>query len=274
MISSVSKRRDSRLTGSFMILALLPMLYSMAAYIWGLWPLGRPEPATCPVAATNYQVFVDPTGSNQDIRNWSGQARLFTQILGSCSNVSFWTITNNSSAEAAFGEPIAFPLLDKNAAGKIVVAVTREIQQLRQKTEDRILKMMTQKGAHATDVIGIFNKLAPASARRNVLVVFSDGQESARKVDLENGHACVGNESVSRLVGLALEGRAMSGTIDHFEAIDWVIPANSGRLGCNSRDELRLFWGTFLTRISQTGRFASFRFDTNIFSGGTNNEAR
>jgi hypothetical protein len=273
MIASVSKRRDSRLSGSFMILALLPMLYLMAAYIWDLWPLSRRGPATCPVDATNYQVFVDPTGSNQDIRNWSGQARLFAQKLGSCSNVSFWTITNNSSAGAAFAEPIVFPLLDKNAAGESVITVTQEIQQLRQKTEDRILKMMTQKGAPATDAIGIFNKLVPDNARRNVLVVFSDGQESAGRVDLENGYACVSKQSVSRLVDLALEGRAMSGTIDNFEAIDWVIPANSGRLGCNSRDELRLFWETFLARISQTRKFAPLRFDTNIFSGGTNDEA-
>jgi hypothetical protein len=204
------------------------------------------------------------------MRNWSGQAHLFTQTLGSCSEVSFWTITANSSGEAAFAEPITFPLLDKNAASGPVIWATREIQVNRAETEKRLLKMMAQKGATATDAIGIFNKLTPDTTRRNVVVIFSDGQESAGKVNLENGHTCVSVQNVFEIVDVALDGRAkMSSDIDQFEAIDWVIPAKSGIRGCNSRDELHLFWESFLARIS-TGKAPALRFDTDISWGDAN----
>ncbi len=262
------RRAGFGLAGAFLL-----VVYVMAAYIIGLWPLQLPPAAACPVTATNYQVFVDPTASNSHTGNWPAEAGAFARTLGSCDRVSFWIIDANSSSGAAYGEPLVFPLLDPNAPGAIVIDANNKIESSRAQVERRISEMMHLKGAARSDVIGIFNKLKPVKDRRNVLVVFSDGQESAQGVNLEDGHSCVTSRNAPALVDLALANRRMGGVIGRFDAVNWVVPASSGKLGCNSRDELRLFWKTLIERLCGTPRALKFCFDTNVFSVGEEYES-
>lgn len=266
MISPNTKQTSFPFAAVGLPLVFITAAYFVAAQIFGLWPLKIPDAGRCLATATNNQVFVDPTGSNQHTENWKAEANSFAQTLGTCARASFWTIDDNSSSGATYGKPLVFPVVDPNAPGAIRIKVEKEIEDLRAEVEKRIASMMLQKGAARTDLIGIFNKLEPEADRRNVLVVFSDGEESGAGVDLENGHSCVNSGNVSDLVDQALQNRRMERTIDRFDAIQWVIPASSGKLGCNSRDELRLFWETVVARLSRKGGAPLLHFDTNVFS--------
>jgi hypothetical protein len=272
MTSPHTEQTEFRLALFYLPLVFLSAAYLVAAQIFGLWPLRLPAAAVCPATATNNQIFVDPTGSNRHTENWQPEAHSFAQTLGSCARATFWTIDDNSSSAAAYGKPLVFPMVDPSAPGAIRITVEKQIEALRAEVEQRIAKMMLQKGAARSDVIGIFNKLSPEVDRRNVLVVFSDGKESGGGVDLEDGHSCIDTGNVSGLVDLALRNRHMDSTVDRFDAIKWVIPASSGNLGCNSRDELWLFWGTVVARLSRPGRAPALLFDTNVFSLGAEYE--
>jgi hypothetical protein len=273
MISPNTRQTSFPFAAVCLPLVFLSAAYLIAAQIFGLWPLKLPDAGACPATATNNQVFVDPTGSNQHTQNWKTEAHSFAQTLGSCARASFWTIDDNSSSGAAYGKPLVFPMVDPSAPGAVRIKIEREIGDLRTEVEERIARMMLQKGAARTDVIGIFNKLEPEADRRNVLVVFSDGQESGGAVGLENGRSCVNSGNVSELVDLALRNRRMESTIDGFDVVQWVIPASSGKLGCNSRDELRLFWETVVARLSRHGGVPVLHFDTNVFSSRGEYEA-
>jgi hypothetical protein len=265
MISPNTKQTNFPFAAVGLPLVFVTAAYFVAAQIFGFWPLKLPAAGGCPATATNNQVFVDPTGSNRHTENWKTEANSFAETLGSCAHASFWIIDDNSSSGAAYGKPLIFPLVDANAPGAIRIKVEKEIEDLRAEVEKRIAGMMLQKGAARTDLIGILNKLKPEADRRNVLVLFSDGEESGGGVDLENGHSCVNSENVADLVDQALRNRRMEHTIDRFDAIQWVIPAGSGKLGCNSRDELQLFWETVVSRLSRKGDAPLLHFDTNVF---------
>ena len=241
--------------------------YLVAAYIFRWWPIPAAVPAACPATATNYQVFVDPTESNRDTENWRSEAGRFTRSLGACDSVSFWTVTSGSSSGARYGEPLNFPLLDPNVAARDRVPVEAEITRLRCQTEETIKKMMHQKGAPWSDIVGILNRLKPTDERSgNVLIVFSDGKESSpHGVDLEDGHDCVSPDRLQELVDRALKGRPHAEGLDRFEAIKWVVPSGSGVSGCNSRAELQLFWRGVIALSARSARPPSLVFDTNVF---------
>lgn len=94
---------------------------------------------------------------------------------------------------------------------------------------------------------------------------FSDGKESTARISLEDGHACITPETVTDLVDLALRDRPLKSAISSFQSIQWVVPDRSGKRGCNSRDELQLFWTEVVTRLSRPGNPPALRFDINLF---------
>jgi hypothetical protein len=167
MISPNTKQTCFPFATVCLSLAFLSAAYLMAAQIFGFWPLKLPDAAGCPATATNNQIFVDPTGSNQHTENWKTEAHSFAQTLGSCAHTSFWTVDDNSSSGAAYEKPMVFPLVDPNAPGAIRINVEKEIEGLRTEVEERIARMLQQKGAAHSDVIGIFNRLEPETDRRN-----------------------------------------------------------------------------------------------------------
>lgn len=239
--------------------------YLLAAFIFGFWPMPHPPVAVCPAAATYHQIFVDPTASNEHTENWKTEAHAFAQNLGSCDQASFGMITDNSSSGAQFGDPLAFPLIDRNASIAEVRDAENKIRDMRSETERRIAQMMREHGAKRSDIVGIFFKLKPVENRRNVLDVFSDGKESGARINLEDGHTCVTPGNVADLVDLAVRDRPLKSAIGAFQTIEWVIPDRSGKRGCNSRDELQLFWTGVITRLAEPGSAPAVRFDTNLF---------
>jgi hypothetical protein len=245
-------------------------LYILVAWILNWWPFPARVLATCPATAVHYQVFVDPTASNKikaGIKNnWKAQARRFADSLDSCDEASFWEITGDTSSSPEKDEPLVFPFLDPNTPGPDVPAIITEIKAKRIAAEHTITTLMGKNGAARSDIVGMFNKLKPAAVGRNVLVVFSDGKESASGVILEDGSGtCVNPETVEDLVGEALKDRFPAEGLDRFEAIKWIVPEDSGGLNCNARDNLRLFWQRLVARLSRSPHPPELTFDTNIF---------
>jgi hypothetical protein len=248
-------------------------LYTLAAWIFNWWPLPARVRATCPATAVHYQVFVDPTASNKIAAgikdNWKAQARRFAESLDSCDQASFWEITDGTSSSPEKDEPLVFPFLDPNTPGPDIPPIIAEIKAKRIAAENTIATLMGKKGAAKSDIVGMFNKLKPAAVGRNVLVVFSDGKESASRVILEDGSGtCVNPETVGTLVDEALKDQIPAEGaegLDRFEAIKWVVPGDSGGLNCNARDNLRLFWQRLVARSSRSPHPPDLTFDTNVF---------
>lgn len=129
-------------------------------------------------------------------RHWKAEIPKFAQTLDSCDEVSTWTVDANTSAAASFGDPTSFPLRDPNASGGEIVGIDQKIEQLRQAVAARLTDLLVQTGAATSDIVGIFDKLQPREKMRNVLVIFSDGKESAAGISLEDGAACVSPANV------------------------------------------------------------------------------
>jgi hypothetical protein len=266
MISPTTKRTSlpTAITG----IAIFGLaIYLFVAQIFGLVPFTAPAPAACPATAANYQIFVDPTGSNQHTENWKTEAHALAQTLGPCDRATFYAVGNNTAAGAAFSKVLVMPTPDPNASGGERIRVGREVVALHAEVEKRIERMMAQPGSARSDIIGIFSKLTAVPGMRNVVVVFSDGQESGGSLNLEDGHQCVSRDNVTGLVNLALPRRPLESAIGRFDSVKWIMPSQSGRLGCNSR-ELALFWQAVIARLSRTGKAPALTFDTNIFSIG------
>jgi hypothetical protein len=267
-MTSPKRKRTSIPTAAITGLTIFGLaIYLFVAQIFGLVPFRAPAPAACPSTAANYQIFVDPTGSNQHTDNWKTEAHALAQTLGPCDRATFYAVGSNTAAGAAIGTPLVLPIPDANASGGERLRVVHQIAALRAETEQRIERMMTQPGSARSDIIGIFSKLTAAPGMRNILVVFSDGQESAGPLNLEDGHQCVGRDNVQALVSLALPRMPFESAVGRFDSVKWIIPAQSGRLGCNSR-ELALFWRAVIARLSGTGKPPALTFETNIFSLG------
>lgn len=266
MMTSAARRSSLRATTAIPVATVFVLAaYILAAFVFGLWPVPHSAMAACPATAAAHQVFVDPTASNEHTDNWKREARDFSETLGSCDRVSFWLITDNSSSGAQYGASIIFPLVDSNAPMTEIQDVQKKIRELRSEVQGRIVQMTKESGAKRSDVVGVFFKLKPAQNLRNILDVFSDGKESSGRINLEDGHTCVNPENVSGLADLALRDRPLKSAIAGFQSIEWVVPDGSGKRGCNSRDELQLFWTEVVTRLAQPGPAPSFRFDTNLF---------
>jgi hypothetical protein len=265
MIAPSASRTSSKVaTATPIAIAFLIASYILAAFVFGLWPMSPPVVAACP-AATAHQVFVDPTASNEHVDNWKEEAQKFAETLSSCDEASFWLITDNSSSTAQYGASITFPLIDENAPIAEIQEVRKKILSLRSEVKERIVRMTQEHGAKRSDVIGVFFRLKPAENRRNMLDVFSDGKESSGRINLEDGHTCVSPENVSGLVDLALYDRPVQSPIAAFQGIQWILPDASGKRGCNSRDELELFWSKVVSRLAQPTASPALRFDTNLF---------
>jgi hypothetical protein len=247
-------------------LAAVAAVYLMAAYIFALWPMAGPGPVACRGAGVAYQVFVDPTGSNLRRGNWISEGVKFIESLNACDVVSFFEIGNNTSGASRHGDLVRFPAIDVNAANPEIVHAEAEVAAKRVQAKAYLTELVDKHGAVKSDIVGVFNKLSPVpGAGRNVLVILSDGQESGHKLNLENGQRCVSVENLRALVDLALEGRARSEGLGHVDEIKWLVPAAAGVAGCNSRDELKVFWSALISRLGG-GRSPALSFDTNVFS--------
>ena len=242
-------------------------IYLFVAQIFGLVPFMASAPAACPATAANYEIFIDPTLSNVHTENWKTEAHALAQTMGPCDRAIFYAVGDNTAAGAAIGTPLVIPTPDANASGSERIRVVQEIAALRAEVEQRIERMMAQPGSARSDIVGIFSKLAAVRGMRNVAVVFSDGQESAGPLNLENDHQCVSRDNVPALVNLAISRTSSESAVGRFDSVKWIVPSQSGRLGCNSR-ELALFCRALIARLSGTGKPPALTFETNIFSLG------
>jgi hypothetical protein len=91
----------------------------------------------------------------------------FAEKLGTCDEVSFWLITDNSSSGAQYGDSLVFPLVDRNAPMTEVMDADKKIRELRSEAERRIVQMMHEQGAKRSDVVGIFFKLTRTAGRKS-----------------------------------------------------------------------------------------------------------
>jgi hypothetical protein len=238
--------------------------YLVVAYVGGLPPF-RTEPTTACKADTLTevdQVFIDPTGSNDNRDNWSSEAARFSASLPECSKTIFWVISDKTASEAQRGAPILIPAGDPNASGKLQREQAAAVASARKAIVDRILDISTRRGAKWSDIFGVFERVqAPETGHRNIIVLFSDGKQStAGGLNLEDGHHCADAVGVER----RLDGRHPRRDLARFDAIRWVLPDKSGIPGCNSRVELEQFWRGMI-RAASGGSFPDeFQFDTNL----------
>jgi len=252
------------------------------AFVFG-WRPFEGHQASCPAGQSAYMVFVDNTASNSDRSNWYQQADQFVGGLKPCDCVRFGIIDDRTSQNEEYGEAIQIPLVDPNAGypdrenqqDAYEAALTRVRDTLRQliaKTSD----------ARVTDILGAFNRLehvAPPPIS-NILVIFSDGLESAAgaqsnnagidvnfagagRINLEKN--CLVGEMRQRLITAAQNSPDPSGNLGKFSEIIWVVPNKTGKYGCNSLPELRLFWAGVIRARSRDGRAPHLRFETNPF---------
>ena len=53
--------------------------------------------------------------------------------------------------------------------------------------------------------------------------------------------------------------------LKNVDEIKWLVPAAAGVARCNSRDELKVFWSTLISRLGG-GHSPALSFNTNVFS--------
>ena len=228
-----------------------------------------------------YQVAVDVTASNSDRASWPAQANKFVQRLEYCDSVRFHIIDDRTAQNAEYGDPVLIPLVDPNAGypdgGKQLEDYEAALTQVRNRLNQLIAR---SSAAKVTDILSLFNRLDHAAMppKRNILVVFSDGLESAavgRKeeagspiqttgrniIDLEKN--CVTDASLGSMLTTAQSILKGSQSLRTFSNVIWVVPSGIGKAGCNSLSELRLFWGRIVIAESVAGKAPTLEFETN-----------
>jgi hypothetical protein len=119
--------------------------------------------------------------------------------------------------------------------------------------------------ATVTDVLGLFSRLDSADPpMTNVLVIFSDGLESA-SADLSLEDTCVTDANRAALVERAAASIETPQRVTAFAEVLWVVPHLAGANACNGLPHLRPFWTALFERLAGGGPAPTLAFDTNVF---------
>jgi len=261
------------------LLSLVAVAVFATAYINHWAPFSHEVPradasiTTAPIAASNavaaasadnagckaYSVFVDPTSSTKDRVNYSPEMGKFLAGLHECDSVKVARIADRTADDAAVLPWTELPVRDPEAGLDGDTVFKLRYQKAKRAIADAVNALLQEESpALSTDVLGILTRLSPDAKKTNVLVVASDGLDSAT---IEN--ACINRQSIQGLLDKAAERlRGYNASLAGFSEVFWVLPTKAGRTGCNSLREQRLFWPKILEAEAAPGKLA-IHFDTN-----------
>jgi hypothetical protein len=204
--------------------------------------------------ASHYWLFFDESASVRDRQkaNWPQEATRLAGRLqyGDAAEID---LIHARTADAAPQFRGAIPLFDENSPRDMQEAAKRELIRVRRDAKKAIAEAIhpTQSiHVNATDVFGVFDRFRPDPDRQNLILIFSDGLESADpRLNLER--SCLAQMNLeSAITDLAhrrrWHDRSLAGANVFF-----ILPGVSSNdaKSCNDSGQLRAFYSMLIGAI-------------------------